>query len=281
VTPMRMPGPAMLFCPGDRPERFGRALEVADVAIFDLEDAVGAGSKDSARAAVVDALCAGSVDARRSVVRINPPDSPAGRRDIEMLRDSPLETVMLPKATDPEAVSALAPWSVLGLCETAAGVLAAADLARVDNCIGLMWGGEDLTADIGGRASRGPDGRYLPHVEHARVSTLLAAAAAGGTAVDGVYLDIADTEGLSAESLEAARMGFAAKVAIHPAQVPHIRRAFAPSDDDLAWAMQVLEAVEDDTGVTTVGGRMIDEPILRQARAIVSYRDSYQGAGHE
>lgn len=280
MTPATMPGPALLFCPGNRPDRFERALRDSDATIFDLEDAVPSGAKEAARAAVLGALHDGLLDVRRCIVRINPPETPEGQRDIQALRDSALETVMLPKADDPRTIAELAPWSVLALCETARGVLAAADLARVDNCVGLMWGGEDLTADIGGRASRHPAGHYLPHVEHARVTVLLAAAAAGRLSFDGVYLDVPDSDGLTSEAIEAASMGFSAKVAIHPAQVPHIRSAFAPSADDLAWATEVLEAFEQDTGVTTVRGRMVDEPILRQARAILSSQRQHVEADH-
>ena len=164
----------------------------------------------------------------------------------------------------------MAPWSVIALCETARGVLAAAEVARVDNCIALMWGGEDLTADLGGRSSRHPDGHYLPHVVHARAAILLAARAAGRHAIDGVYLDIHDSDGLAEEAAEAVAMGFTAKACIHPRQVPVIRSAYRPTDADIAWANKVLAATKEATGVITVDGRMVDEPIVRQARAIVA-----------
>lgn len=264
-----MRGPVLLFCPGNRPDRFARAAAAADSVILDLEDAVAPADKADARAAVVRALADGAVDPRRCVVRINPPDGEWGRADVAALRDSPVSTVMLPKAADPVMVARLDPWGVIALCETARGVLAAPELSEVDNCVGLMWGGEDLTADLGGRASRRGDGSYLPHVVHARTAVLLAAGAAGRTAVDGVYLDIADTNGLAAETADAVAMGFGAKACIHPSHTPVIRSAYAPSTEDLAWAREVLAAVRDSTGVTTVRGRMLDEPILRQARAVI------------
>jgi len=263
-------GPVLLFCPGNRPDRFARAAAAADTVILDLEDAVAPVDKADARAAVVRALAAGAVPPERCVVRINPPDGEWGRADIAALRDSPVTTVMLPKATDPLTVARLAPWGVIALCETARGVLAAPGLAEVDNCAGLMWGGEDLTADLGGRTSRRPDGSYLPHVVHARTAVLLAAGATGRAAVDGVYLDIADTDGLAAETADAVAMGFVAKACVHPSQAPVIRAAYAPSDADLEWAREVVAAVRDSAGVTTVRGRMVDEPVLRQARAMLN-----------
>lgn len=267
---MTVPGPALLFCPGNRPDRFARAAGSADSVILDLEDAVAPADKDAARAAVVRALVDGAVAPERCVVRINPPETAWGTEDVAALRDTPATTVLLPKAADPVSVARLAPWRVIALCETARGVLTAVEMSEVDNCVGLLWGGEDLTADLGGRASRRADGRYLPHVVHARTTVLLAAGAAGRTAIDGVYLDIGDTDGLAAETADAVAMGFGAKACIHPSQVPVIRAAFAPSTEDVAWAREVLAAVAESTGVTTVRGRMVDEPILRHAQTILT-----------
>lgn len=270
------PGPALLFCPGDRPERYERAYDSADSVILDLEDAVAAGGKGGARSAVVRALSDGSADGTRTVVRINPLDGPWGADDVRALQDTPLRFVMLPKASDPEQLERLRGWSVIALCETAAGVAAAGRLAEADNCCALMWGGEDLTADLGGRSSRGRSGAYLPHVVHARSTVLLAAGAHGRDAVDGVYLDIRDETGLSAEAYDAAAMGFAAKAAIHPRQVAVIRSAYAPTADQLAWAAEVVDAVGAG-GTTTVRGRMVDEPLVRQARTLLALADEQGG----
>ena len=135
-----------------------------------------------------------------------------------------------------------------------------------------MWGGEDLVADLGGRRSRGDDGRYHPVVEHARLFVLLAAGAAGVVAVDGVHLDIGDLEGLRRESLEAVDVGFGAKACIHPGHVPVIRDAFAPTERMVAWAQGVLTAAETERGVFRHEGRMVDEPVLRQALAVLARR---------
>ncbi|MEA2383644.1 MAG: citrate lyase subunit beta / citryl-CoA lyase [Solirubrobacteraceae bacterium] len=264
-----VPGPVPLFCPADRPERFEKALAAADAVILDLEDGVGPGRKEAARAAVRDALP--SLPPGRTVVRINPPHTDEGRADLELLRASPLKTVMVPKAERAEALADLAPFEVVAICETAAGVLAAPALAAVPNCGAVMWGGEDLIADIGGRRSRRPDGSYLPVVVHARTAILLAAAAARTAAWDGVYLAIDDLDGLRAETEDAVAMGFAGKVAIHPAQVPVLRDAFAPSAEDVDWARAVIAASrEAGDGVFRFRGRMVDGPLLTHARAIVA-----------
>lgn len=262
-------GPAKLFCPADRPDRFGKALAAADAVILDLEDGVGPTSKDRARTNLVTAQRELPPD--RTLVRVNAADSGQHVADVAAVRSSPLHTVMLPKAEDPADVAALAPLSVVALCETPRGVLAARELAAAENCIALMWGGEDLVAIIGGRRSRRADGGYLPVVAHARAAVLLAAAAAGTPAWDGVYLAIEDLDGLTAESDDAVAMGFAAKVAIHPRQVPVIRAAFAADPETLTWARELLDAADRaGSGVFRFRGQMVDGPLIAQARAILA-----------
>jgi citrate lyase subunit beta/citryl-CoA lyase len=267
------PGPVPLFCPADRPERFEKALAAADAVILDLEDGVGPARKEIARAAIRDALS--RLPLERTVVRINPPHTDDGVSDLALLRASPITTLMVPKAERPEALVDLAPFQVVAICETAAGVLAAPQLAAARNCSAIMWGGEDLIADIGGRRSRRPDGSYLPVVVHARARVLLAAAAAKVAAWDGVYLAIEDLDGLRVEAEEAVAMGFAGKVAIHPSQVPVLRDAFAPSAEDVDWARAVIAASrEAGDGVFRFRGSMIDGPLLSHARAIVAAGDA-------
>jgi citrate lyase subunit beta/citryl-CoA lyase len=138
-----------------------------------------------------------------------------------------------------------------------------------------MWGAEDLTAALGGRSSRLGDGRYRDFARHARSVTLLAAAAQGKLAIDSVYVNIPDLNGLAAEAEDAVASGFARKAAIHPSQVPVIRAAFQPDEAQVAWARRVLDAVQagagrQDTGVIKVDGQMIDAPLIRQAEAILA-----------
>lgn len=124
------------MCPADRPDRFRKAADAADGVILDLEDGVGPANKAMARESVAAAVA--RLPADRTVVRINPPHTEAGRADVDVVLSRSVRTVILPKAEDPEVVASLSPLRVVGLCETAAGVLAAAAMAQVDNCVALI-----------------------------------------------------------------------------------------------------------------------------------------------
>ena len=167
-------------------------------------------------------------------------------------------------AEDP---SALAGYDVLALCETAKGITNAGQIAEAPNVVALMWGAEDLIASLGGTSSRGEDGSYREVARFARSQVLLHAATHGKAAVDSVYLDIPDLEGLGAESRDAKASGFAAKASIHPNQMPVIREAFAPTEAELDRARRILDAAKENPGVFAFEGQMVDEPLLRQARA--------------
>jgi citrate lyase subunit beta/citryl-CoA lyase len=132
-----------------------------------------------------------------------------------------------------------------------------------------MWGAEDLVAALGGSGSRGDDGRYRDVARFARARVLLAAGAAGKAAIDAVHLDLADDDGLAAEAADAAASGFVGTACIHPRQVPIVRAAYRPTEAELAWAHRVLEAASAG-GVVAVDGRMVDEPLLVQARRVLS-----------
>ncbi|MCI9889955.1 CoA ester lyase [Micrococcales bacterium 31B] len=261
-------GPSLLFVPADRPERYAKAAERADAIIVDLEDAVAEAAKEAARASVREHLP--GLDLERTVVRVNPVGTPAFEPDLRALDGLGVRYVMLAKAEAADQLDALAGYRVLALCETAAGVLAAPEIARHPACVALMWGAEDLVASLGGSASRTPRGTYRDIPRFARSAVALAAAAAGRAAIDAVYLDIADTEGLRAEAEDAAALGFAATACIHPSQAGVIRAAYAPTEDEVAWARAVLAAAETERGVFTFEGRMVDEPVLRHARRVVA-----------
>ncbi|MDA2803970.1 HpcH/HpaI aldolase/citrate lyase family protein [Nocardiopsis suaedae] len=263
-----IPGPSLLFCPGDRPDRYAKAAARADAVIIDLEDSVAPDAKDAARRMFSEAWS--ELDPERTIVRVNPFGGPWWEGDVQAVRDLGVRLVMLPKAEQVEAVRALAPARVVALCESAAGVLAAPAIAAEPGCAALTWGGEDLMADLGGASSRRSTGGLHDVVAHARSSVLLAAAAHGKPAVDTVYLDISDTDGLAAEAREAAETGFAAKMCIHPGHADPIREAFRPPEEEVRWARGVLKAAgENPSGVFRYEGRMIDAPLLGQARAIL------------
>ncbi|MEO8906733.1 MAG: aldolase/citrate lyase family protein [Microbacteriaceae bacterium] len=262
-------GPALLFCPADRPDRFQKALDRADAVILDLEDAVAAADRPAARIAVSESR----LERSRVIVRINPADSAEIAEDLGAVRASGYRTVMLPKAASPAELRSIAAFddslAVIALCETAAGVAAARELAAEPNVTALMWGAEDLIASLGGTASRRADGRYRPVAEYARAAVLIAAGAAGKPAIDTVHLDIADTDGLAAEAEDAVASGFIASACIHPSQVEPIRAAYRPSPRDLADARAVLAAAREHGGVFRLGDRMVDAPVLRHAEAVL------------
>lgn len=262
---LNAPGPAWLFCPADRPERFEKAAAAADVVILDLEDGVAAKDREGAREALVHT----QLDPARTVVRINPTTTEDHRKDLEVLARTPYQTVMLAKTESGEQVRGL-DFDVVALLETPRGALAAVEVAGVDNTIALMWGAEDLFAVLGGTSNRFPDGSYREVVRHVRSQTLLAAKAYSRLALDAVYLDIKDLAGLRSEVDDAVAVGFDVKVAIHPTQLSVIRDGYTPTPDQSQWARHVLAAARDQRGVFAFEGIMVDAPVLRRAERIVA-----------
>jgi len=258
-------GPGWLFCPADRPERFQKAAAAADVVILDLEDGVAAKDREAAR----EALIATPLDPSRTVVRLNPVTTPDHGLDVLALAATKYTTVMLAKTETAEQVASLAPLDVVVLVETPLGALAVSETSRVDNACAVMWGAEDLFAATGGTANRRSDGSYRDVAQHVRSQSLLAAKAFGRLALDSVYLDIKDLDGLRAETDDAVAVGFDAKVAIHPTQVAVIRAGYAPTDEQVTWARNVLEAAHTERGVFQFRGQMVDMPVLRRAERIV------------
>ncbi|HZW42385.1 MAG TPA: CoA ester lyase [Agromyces sp.] len=258
-------GPALLFCPADRPDRYAKALERADAVILDLEDAVADNAKEAARAALV----ATPLDPERVIVRVNPASTPHLAADLAALAETEYRTVMLAKCEDTADLIDLAELEVIALCETARGVLGAAQVAALPNVSALMWGAEDLVASLGGSSSRFADGRYRDVARHARSQVRLAAAANEIAAIDTVHLEISDTAGLRAEAEDAAALGFAATACIHPAQVHIVRAAYLPDADRLEWARAVVAAAAEEPGVFAFRGSMVDAPLLRQASALL------------
>jgi len=259
-------GPALLFCPADRPDRCAKAAERADAVIVDLEDAVADDAKHAARLALV----ASTLDPARVIVRVNPASTAHFADDVAALAATEYRTVMLAKCESTADLVDLEEFEVIALCETAGGVLAAAEVAALPNVSALMWGAEDLIASLGGSSSRRADGRYRDVATHARSQVLLAAGAHGVAAIDTVHLEIGDVDGLRAEAEDAAALGFAATACIHPSQVAVVRAAYRPDPDRLAWARDVLDAAAaSESGVFAFRGGMVDAPVLRQAEALV------------
>lgn len=268
---------SLLFVPGDRPDRFDKALASgADALILDLEDSVRPDAKGRARDAIA-AFLAGPRTAR-IFVRVNPLGSEWIGADAAIAAGA--DGVVLPKAEGAACVEALA--ALLGDCpppilpiatETPRAVFALGDYGRVaDRLAALTWGAEDLPAAIGAATSREDDGTYTDPYRVVRAMTLFGAHAAGVAAIETVYPTIQDAEGLARYAAVGARDGFTGMMAIHPAQVATINSAFTPNADAVAHARRVVAAFAEQpgAGALQLDGRMIDAPHLKQARALLA-----------
>ena len=277
VTPLRwIPrGPAWIFCPADRPERFAKAAAAADVVILDLEDGVAAGGPRG-RPAGGDRQP--DLDPGTHVVRVNAHGTQDQALDLAALAKTGYRRVMLPKCEGADQVTALADYEVIVLIESPLGALTVAESVRAENAIGAMWGAEDLVAALGGNASRHTDGSYRDVARHVRSQTLLAAKSYGRLALDSVYLDIKDLDGLRDETLDAVAVGFDVKVSLHPTQVAVVAEAYRPDQKELDWARRVLAAVPGQRGAFALEGKMVDAPVLRHAEAIVRRAGAQEGA---
>ena len=273
---------SLLFVPGDDAKKLSKSLlSEADALIFDLEDSVAAARKDEARATIQDALK--QETSKRRFVRLNPFDTGRLPDDLAAALAGNPDGVVLPKASGARAVARLArlmdqagapaACSIIAIVsETPAAVQALSrDDWRHHRLEGLMWGAEDLAAELGASRNR-VQGRPTQPFRLARNLTLMAAKAAGVLAIDTVYADFRDAAGLTDEAVEAAEDGFDLKAAIHPAQLEPINRSFTPSDAALAWAEKVVAIMSEGsaTGVASLDGQMLDQPHLKQALRLLA-----------
>lgn len=259
------PGPAFLFCPADRPDRFEKAARAADVVIIDLEDGVAPERREAARAAVR----AASLDPAATIVRVNPVGTADHVLDLEAVRASAFSRIMLAKTSSAEDVSGLAPLEVVALCETPAGVRAAGEIAAQPHVVAVMWGSEDLVASLGGNASRTADGELGDLARYARAKVLVDAGSCAVGAIDTVFLDFGDLDGLRREAEAASAMGFVATACVHPSQVPVVRAAYRPTPSRVAFAREVLREARSRGGVFRLGDLMVDGPVIAQARQVL------------
>lgn len=264
---MEMIGTSALFVPANRPERVLRAAELAELVIVDLEDAIAPESRASARESLIE--IADKLEPGRTIVRINARSTPEFALDVGAVRATGLTTCMVAKTESADDLRAVAPLTAVALIETPLGVLSAASIAESDSCIGLMFGSEDLALELGASQSR-VAGRLIDVLETARHLVLLAARSRGRFAIDAVFLDLNDDDGLRAEAMAAGAMGYDAKACIHPGQLETVRRAFQPSETDRRWAESIIAAIAEHTeAVFQFGGEMVDAPVLRRAEAIL------------
>ncbi|AOH84829.1 citrate lyase [Sphingomonas panacis] len=280
---------SFLFVPGDSEKKLAKVDGCgADAVILDLEDSVAPANKGAARDLVAAFLKARPRDGRtvQLWVRVNPFDSGLTSQDLAAIVAGDPDGIMQPKIDGPddvrtlsahldtlEAEHGLAP-GVIRILPVATetpiapfrlGDFATAGLTRL---AGLTWGAEDLSAAIGASTNLGADGAWAFTYQMVRSLTLLAAHAAGVPAIDTLYVDFRDDEGLRAASRAARAEGFSGRLAIHPAQVGGINAAFSPSEEDIAFARRVVAAFEAAPAVGTIGidGKMYDLPHLKAAR---------------
>jgi len=292
-----LPLRSWLFIPGDSDKKLGKADGTgADALILDLEDSVAPSEKAAARRKVRAFLDARPPGARHSQlwVRINPLDD-AAMADLAAVCGGAPDGIVLPKINGPadvlrlshgldalEAREGVAPGHIRIVPVTSEtplapfhlGAFAGAGLGRL---AGLTWGAEDLSAALGASTNQDPAGGWALTYRVARSLVLLAARAAGVAAIDTLYADFRDTDGLHAASRAAAQEGFTGRLAIHPAQVGPINAAFAPSDTDVAYARRVVEAFKEGAGTVGLDGKMLDIPHLKQAQTVLALHDAYRG----
>ncbi len=262
---------SLLFVPGDRPDRYPKAVTSgSDCTCIDLEDAVSGRAKTEARRHALEFLEDGERRGTALAVRVNVVTSDAGRADLAALArvGRAPDVVVLPKVESAEDVDvareALASLAddvaLVPLVETAEGLLHAVKIARARGVAAVFFGGVDLSANLGAALSWEP-------LLYARSVVVHAAALGGVAAIDGPFLDFRDLEGLRNESVRARSLGFTAKAAIHPHQIPGIHEAMTPTEAEVAWAYRVLDAQsEPDAGVNALDGRMVDAPVVWAAR---------------
>jgi citrate lyase subunit beta/citryl-CoA lyase len=279
-----------LFVPGDSESKLAKAPDLgADVLIADLEDAVAPQAKLYARQTAASWLEEGRGSGQRWV-RINALDTPYWREDLAAVMPAAPAGIMLPKAAGPEQLQTLAAelYELEGrhglpsgttkllplVSETPAAALgipayAAAQLPRL---AGLTWGAEDLSAALGASRKRSADGRWTDTFRMVRSLVLLAAHARGVAAIDTLHADFRDLDGLARVADESRADGFTGMLAIHPAQVAVINRAFTPTEAEIAEARAIVAAfaASPDAGVLQMEGRMVDQPHLEQARRLLA-----------
>jgi Citrate lyase beta subunit len=263
-----------LFVPGDRPERFEKAVRSgADVVILDLEDAVGPANKAAARSAVLEswsALCELANEQAVSIcIRINSIGEKQSRDDLALCYLLGPTLIMAPKVESRDELEILSrevpSARILALIETAVGVMEAKAIATAPNIARLVLGSVDLMLNLGIASDREP-------LDWTRSMLVLASVAANIAApVDGVCTSIGDFARIKEEALRARSFGFGAKLCIHPKQIPVASEAFMLTDDEVAWANRVIAAAETGSGAATVvDGAMIDLPVLLRAKRIVA-----------
>ena len=292
---------SLLFAPADSARKLNKAMSSgADALIIDLEDSIALDSKararDSAAAFLKDAMA--NTQRPYLIVRVNGLQTGLTDADLDAITPAKPDAIMLPKAEGGAAIVHAAaklavreaqsdlPDSHIKILpiatETAAALFMVGTFAGARaRLIGMTWGAEDLSAELGARANRDEQGRFLDPYRLARSLCLAGAAAAAVPAIDTVFVDFRNHAGFRRECEEACRDGFVGKMAIHPAQVPIINEVFTPSADAIAHAQTVVAAfaAAPGAGVVGIGGVMYDRPHLARAKQLLARAPS-SGPNH-
>lgn len=264
---------SILFVPGDRPERFDKAVNAgADLVVLDLEDAVLSDAKANARRMILAWLDEGG----RAAVRVNGAETAWFNDDLQLMSHPNISSVLLPKAADPTAISTLrnATGSPLAaLIETAEGVLRAPELARQNGVARLLFGSVDYQNDTGIEDD-------AIGLLHARSALVVASAAAGLTGpVDGVTLALRDDKRLAIDCAAARVLGMAGKLCIHPNQVAGVNAGFSLRPEQIEEARRIVTAADEigAKGALQLDGRLIDLPVVERARRMLKQVPAQEG----
>lgn len=282
---------SFLFVPGDSSAKMEKALSAgADALILDLEDSVAPAAKAGARQTVAKFLAARADGSKPRIwVRINPLTQAEALHDLAAILQPGLAGIVVPKIDGPEEIARLG-WQldalevraglVLGglkilavATETASSVFRLGDFRQVNaRLYGLTWGAEDLAVSLGASTNRTSDGALALPYQMARSLCLAGARAAGVVPVETALMAFRDADAVSLIAEQARRDGFFGMLAIHPAQVDAINRAFSPTAEEAAAAQRVVDAFEaaGNPGVLAIDGRMLDIPHLRQAETVLA-----------
>ncbi|WP_137044109.1 CoA ester lyase [Pseudolabrys sp. FHR47] len=283
---------SLLFVPADAGNKLDKAMASgADAVIIDLEDSISPERKPAAREAARDYLKAhtGKAERPRLFVRINGLDTGMTDADLQAIVPGKPDAVLFPKAeggtsvihldaklTAQEAIAGIAEGSIKVLAqnvESAAGLFLAGTFKDASpRLIGMTWGPEDLSAELGAESNRDDKGFLTEPYRFARSVCLFGAAAAKLPAIETVYVDFRNSEGLRQDTIEARRDGFSGRLAIHPAQVPVINEVFTPTAEQIEKAKAIIAAFAANPGAGAIGidGKMFDRPHLIRAQALLA-----------
>ncbi len=276
---------SLLYVPGNMPSMLQNIpVFAADAVIIDLEDAVPLGEKDAARRLVRRFLETYRERRQEVLIRINPLDTAWGFEDLKEVLPALPDGIRLPKADTPEIVERLdtllteheeqmgveiGRFRILPSIESALGVINCIQIANASKRIlGLAFGAEDYTASMEIERTKGGEELF-----NARSRVVWAAKAAGVQAIDSIFADVKDMEAFRREVELAKTLGFTGKSLVNPRQIEVVHEAFAPKPEEIEYARQVVEAIqrarELGTGVISLGGKMVDAPVVKRALRVL------------